>query len=296
LDSKATLSFDEILERNLDTMNELRKVTPKEKTFADFMKRKGKITVTKEKDGLSLQTLRMINRYRDEWVFIQLEGKWTDVLKNRRAKVASVPDYLKIYKDDMKEYNETLAKAEKEILAEHNISKEEFKNSVPSNDRNSLVLENEIADLLWTYWAFKDSGVPKLMKDEELLKDIELVKKTVDSHEKDILALLGPTTEETMDKDPTVTVEGVNRAELGLVWAVEMTAKEKGINAENFLLSCLDKQTTGNKKLKSELVGLVTYIITATMSKEMREMMKMGAQMMGDLMGIMGAVEGIKVK
>jgi hypothetical protein len=275
LDSHPNLCFDEIMERNLDTMNELRKVTPKDKSFADFMKRKGKISVTKEKDALSLQTLRMINRYRDEWVFIQLEEKWAQVLKARREKVANVQEYIKLYKEDMIHYNDTLAKAEKEILAEHSIKREEFRNSVPHNDRNSLVLENELADILWTYWAFKDSGVPKLMKDAELLKDVELVKKTVDNHKKDVLELLGPSS----DKVDLAHSDGFDKQELALVWAVEMTAKEQGINAENFLLSYIDKKgKTSNRKLYNQLETLVQYIYIPTYPKELQSYLKISHQ------------------
>jgi len=176
------MSFEDIIERNMDAIIEIQKLETKEKTFKDFLARIGKIEVKRVDGKLALPTLRLLNRYRDEWVFIQLEAEWTEALKARRDNVEHPKKYLSIYNEDMALYKNILDRARDDLLQAHEIAQEEYEAAGVQN--LSLHLENQVADCLWTYWAFKNSGTPTILTKKEMLKALDTMAKIAKKTEK----------------------------------------------------------------------------------------------------------------
>jgi len=271
LDNHPQLSFDEIFERNLVAIQALQKVQTKEKTFADFIKRKTKINVERANGKLSISTLRLLNRYRDEWVFIQMEEKWAKVLKERRDNVGNPKKYKEIYEKDMKEYNDNLAKAQTELLKEHAISQSEYDEASTAN--LSLALENQVSDTVWTYWAFKDASAPKKLEKADLLAAVKALTAQAKKSSKQLKELLPAFPAEPTQAD----------TELAMTWLGESGALK--VRFEDFYLAQLDKRFQSDPEIAAASMSLGMAIAMSGMPPEMAAMM----QGLGGLGAMLGA-------
>jgi hypothetical protein len=240
-DKALRMAFEDIVHKNMEGVAKMQGLKTKPKTFAEFMNVVGKIEVKREKGSLTVQTLRLINSYRDQWVFIQLEDEWTKALKERRENLNNITNYMKIYNEDMKIYDEHLAKATESLLKEHGIKEDEYMEAIVAN--LSMIVENGIADTIWSYWAFKNSGQPKILSKSDYLKGYKTMLSIL-SKSKDKLKPMLPNMESDDEKTALLKQELLN------TWLIESAGKEAGIKPEDFLLAMLDARRLEDSEVR----------------------------------------------
>jgi len=248
----------------------MQKLQTKEKTFDDFLKRRGKIDVKKTGGKLSLSTLRLLNRYRDEWVFIQLESEWSQALHDRRANVGDVKKYKEIYEKDSKIYHDTLTKASADLLKAHGITQTEYDAS--AQDALSLALENQVSDLVWTYWAFKNSKEPKKLGKKDILDALKKLNEVALKNGKQLKELLP-----SFDS-PSNSMES-EKLEMAMTWLVEHG--DIGVKPEDYFLAASDMRWQSDKEIGTATMTLGMSITLSALPVEAGINPEMMAQLFG---------------
>jgi len=160
-----------------------------------------------------------------------LEQEWTEGLRRRREHIDNPKEYAKIFLADINTYESLREVAINELLKAHKISRKDYDNACDKN--KSLQLENQIADIVWTYWAFKNSGFPKTLTKEEFKQALVYQLEIAMEHRNNFADLL---------KKFNDAPESHKHLKLATTWMAEMMHKKhNNLKAEEFILSCLDK-------------------------------------------------------
>jgi hypothetical protein len=232
IDAREELTFRETINRNMECINDLKNQEIRDKTFQDFMQRKGKIPINRDQNGLTTPSARLINRYINEWVFIQLEAEWAQVLAERRLFIQNnhPKHYANTYYRDVDKYQKTIRKAKEDILQFHNVTRIEF---IKTCERPSLHTENTVTEVLWSYFPFK------LEKEPEILSRRELISQTY--WHADILNNQNYKPQlEALQSVIAPRPEWI--ADCVWTWSAEMMADDKGALAEEYILARLDRE------------------------------------------------------
>jgi len=233
--SKELISYDEIIAKNMKAIEDIHHQKARDKTFLEFMTRRGKIEIKDRMGKISLNSVRTLNMYRDEWVYIQMQDDWAGVLKARRDSINDVTKYAAIYKKDMKAYEAKLEDAIKKLLEYHQVKRKEYQDVIHGN----FILENNVSDIIWSYYAFVDALPPRLLENDELIATIKLQAGIAESNKANIALL-------------TKGMNDVDKLDLCLNWVGDKMFMEHQKRFEDFYLSVLDKRRIQNDDVSHE--------------------------------------------
>jgi hypothetical protein len=244
--SKEMVSYDEIIAKNMKAIEDIHKQKARDKTFPEFMSRRGKIDIRDRMGKISLNSVRTLNMYRDEWVYIQMQDEWAGVLKVRRETINDVTKYASIYKKDMKAYEAKLEDSIKKLLDYHGVKRKEYNDVIQGN----FILENNVSDIVWSYYAFPDALPPKLLEKKELIETINLQAKIAETN-KDNIALL------------TKGMADVDKLDLSLNWVGDKMFIEHKKRFEDFYLSVLDKRRIQDEEVNTQYENFLKLVSPA---------------------------------
>jgi len=207
-------------------------------TVEEFIKKKGLIVPKRTNGKLDILTIRLINWYRDEWVFIHLEKEWLEALKRRQAATNNIVDYVKVYLADQDIYQSRLKEGVKAILNFCKISEDEYE-AVLKED-NSIALEDKIAEIMWSYYAFQDSDIPKILSDAEILKAFD--------YQREIA--------KTNNKFVTYLFENNYDEAILLCWLGDMMQQQYKVKYSDYLITIADKRILENPEVHKSYILL----------------------------------------
>jgi len=179
--------------------------------------------------------------YRDEWVFMQLEDEWENSLKLRRESLDDVVTYITHFRNFKAKYITALDKATKQLIAYHGITQQEQWSAFIFTFKQTL--EVGATELLWNYYAFKTSQLPKILSVKEILDAIEVQTKIAEASKDDIKKMIAE-------------LDSGEKSEIVALWLGEKMARDTKTKYEDFILSIFDPE----KLLKPEVATAKTAL------------------------------------